>query len=62
MEARTTILLSNHSHSTYQVETMSVKVSNNDKAKFYIMRIDSGLSHREAILKTLEWVFWLEKN
>ena len=41
---------------------MSVKVSNNDKAKFYIMRIDSGLSHHEAIIKTLEWVFWLEEN
>ena len=41
---------------------MSVKVSNNDKAKFYIMSIDSGLTHREAIIKTLEWVFWLEEN
>ena len=39
-----------------------MKVSSNDKAKFYIMRIDSGLTHHEAILKTFEWVRWLEEN
>ena len=39
-----------------------MKVSSNDKAKFYIMRIDSGLTHAESIQKTFEWVRWLEEN
>lgn len=42
--------------------SVKMKISNDDKAKFYIMRIDSGLTHHEAIIKTLEWVCWLEEN
>jgi len=37
-------------------------VSNDDKAKYYLMKIDSGLTHHNAILRTLMWVFWLEEN
>lgn len=42
--------------------TRKMKVTSKDKADYYIMWRDRGLTHEDALKKTFEWVYWLERN